>query len=160
MKKRILCAMSVLAMFTFVACDIIPEEAANNKSKDSTEVVKDGTIKNQEVKLTKNVKEIEMTVNHIKQTIMKKKKHVELQFSLTNHSATDQGVGANDFRIEADDGKTYRIDGTKVNFGDVIAPHKTLTGSAYFVIPEKTKSINVVYQPEEKMEAAWKIKLE
>ncbi|MBC2170249.1 DUF4352 domain-containing protein [Listeria booriae] len=160
MKKLMLCALSVLTMFTLVACGVTPEEPANNKQKDSTKVAKDDTVKNQEVKLTKKVRGTELTVEHIKQTLIKKQKHLELQFSLTNHSSTDQGVGANDFRIEADDGKTYRIDGTKVNFGDVIAPHETLTGSAYFVIPEKTKSINIVYQPEEKMEAAWNINLE
>ncbi|EUJ42752.1 DUF4352 domain-containing protein [Listeria riparia] len=160
MKKLILCAMSMLAIFALVACDPTPEEGANDKQKDSTKVVNEGTAKHQDVKLTKNVGETEMTVDHIKQKIIKKKKHLELQFSLTNHSSTDKGFGANDFRIEADDSETYRIDGTKVNFGDVIAPHKTLTGSAYFVIPEKIKSINVVYQPEEKMEAAWKIDLE
>ncbi|MBC1474012.1 DUF4352 domain-containing protein [Listeria grandensis] len=161
MKKGIFYAISFCTIFTVVACGGVREEINRTPLKTDqagiNEVKAEEKPKTQDVELTKTARKIEMTVSQIKQTITKKNTEIELKLELTNNSTQEQGVGANDFRIEADDGSEYRIDGTKINFGDVVAPKHTLKGSAYFTLPSTIKQVNLIYQPENKMEAAWKL---
>lgn len=144
-------------------------DQAANEDKNKTEA--DATEKEQpepqtapepqidvEVK-TETANEIAMSVVDIISTPQKNDTSVELVFDIKNNNKTEQGVGANDYRIKDDKGKEYRIDGARANFGDAIKPNQILTGSAFFVLPKAVKNFTLVYQPADKVEAEWKLEL-
>ncbi|MBC6316192.1 DUF4352 domain-containing protein [Listeria grandensis] len=164
MKKGIFYVISFCTIFTVVACSGVREEIDSDALKADqakiSEVEATKKPQTQDAKLTKTARKITMTVTQMKQTTTKKNTNIELKLELTNNASQEQGIGANDFRIEANDGSEYRIDGTKINFGDVVAPKHTLKGSAYFSLPSTISQVNLIYQPENKVEATWKLDIQ
>ncbi|MES5896819.1 DUF4352 domain-containing protein [Bacillus cereus group sp. RP43] len=95
-------------------------------------------------------------------TVSEQEQVVQVQFEIKNEGKDDNGIGAGDFVIQDDKGKTYPMYGKEDNFGDVIPVGKSLKGNGYYNIAKGTKELKVVYKPTVKQEMdektiEWKI---
>lgn len=144
MKKLILTFVTVVLL----AVGIVGCAAPDTKEKETST----------EVNHAKVVDNLKMSIKKVAIAEKGKNKQLELDMLVINNDSIEQPIGANDFKLKTPDGKTKAIDGSAVNFGAVIPKGKQLEGKMYFEVPESVTEGTVVYQPEKKVLAEWKIK--
>lgn len=144
MKKLILTFVTVVLL----AVGIVGCAAPDTKEKETSN----------EVNHAKVVDNLKMSIKKVAIAEKGKNKQLELDMLVINNDSIEQPIGANDFKLKTPDGKTKAIDGSAVNFGAVIPKGKQLEGKMYFEVPESVTEGTVVYQPEKKVLAEWKIK--
>ncbi|MED2985409.1 DUF4352 domain-containing protein [Bacillus thuringiensis] len=83
-------------------------------------------------------------------------KIIRIQVQVKNVGTEDVGIGSGDFKLHDEDGKAYVPYGHDLNFGDVLAPSKELTGYAYFTVSEGNPA-KVMYQGSKGGTVEWKI---
>ncbi|MFJ8120013.1 DUF4352 domain-containing protein [Bacillus mycoides] len=80
-------------------------------------------------------------------TVSEQEQIVQVQFDIKNEGKEDSGIGAGDFMMKDDTGKTYSMYGNADNFGDVIPVGKSLKGNGYYCVAKDGKELTVVYSP-------------
>lgn len=145
---------------TVIATLLVAGACGNANTKDNKTTESKQTATNTTDHITKTVNNIDMKIGTIKTTESTKKdtNMVSIDISLLNNDNAPVGVGAIDFKIKAG-GKTYTVYPQGNNFGDEFKPNETLKGKAYYELPNTIKEGTLVYQPQTKEEASWKIQI-
>jgi len=140
-KKMIsaLCMTSILFSAGCTGAKEIKKESVERQSS-QTEIGKEkgNSIKKMKVTAAKIIKD---------ETVSEQEKVVQVQFDIKNEGTEDFGIGAGDFIIEDDKGKTYSLYGKEDNFGGLIPAGESLKGNGYYSVSKETKELKVVYQP-------------
>lgn len=88
----------------------------------------------------------------------KDKQMLIIKMKIKNISKDEDGAGAADFVVKADDGKTYDVYGLEAkNFGTAIKAGQTIEGQGYYEIPKDTKKVTLYYEPAGKKQAEWQL---
>ncbi len=150
--KKIILSLTAFAIVVFLSgC------TSNNSKEESPKV------KNEVGKMVETSNDLQITVQDVKTGFGEssdKKDMLQVTFKVKNTSKTEGGVGANDFKVKTDSGKTYSVYGLEEkNFGTAIQADKSITGTGYYEIPAGSKSVTVYYEPLGKKMAQWQLKV-
>lgn len=138
----------ILTTLSLVACGNAKETSDKEKTETTKQVTK--TVASTDMKITKT----KLTENGTTG-----KNLLQLDMNIINNGSTALAIGAFDFQLKGDDDKTYKPYPQANNFGDEIQPSKTLNGKIFFEIPTSVKKATLIYQPNKKSEAEWKLTL-
>ncbi|EMG28815.1 lipoprotein [Listeria fleischmannii 1991] len=160
MKKWAYMATAVVASLSLVAC------SANNtdtKKSNTPKTEAKAEVKNEVGKMVETSNNLQVKVTGVKTGFGQssdKKDMLQVTFSVKNIAKETSGAGAADFKVKADDGKTYKVYGLEAkNFGTEIKAGQTITGTGYYEIPANTKSVTLYYEPLEQKMAQWQLKV-
>ncbi|MBC1792491.1 DUF4352 domain-containing protein [Listeria booriae] len=158
MKKSIAIALS--------ACTLVAGLAACGNTADTTDKSSDTAVhqtqtKNEVGKVVETPN-LDIQVKSVKsgyaESKDKNKQMLIVEIAAKNTSKIESGAGAADFRVKADNGKTYEVYGLESkNFGDAIATGKTLVGKGYYEIPKGTKTVTFYYAPAGEKKGEWSL---
>ncbi|KGL45581.1 hypothetical protein BMT55_12830 [Listeria newyorkensis] len=152
MKKVTLIFTSLMIAFSLVGC-----AANSNDQKEET------AIKNEIGKTVDTSNNLQIKVTKVATGFGEssdKKDMLQVTFSVKNTDKVTSGAGAADFKVKADNDKTYDVYGLEAkNFGTEIKAGQTITGTGYYEIPAKTKTVTVYYAPLGKKKAQWQLKV-
>ncbi|MES5896837.1 DUF4352 domain-containing protein [Bacillus cereus group sp. RP43] len=140
--KKIIPAVCMTSILFSAGCTGTTDTKKENVEKQAiqTEIGKEKVSRAMKMKVTaaKIVKD---------ETVSEQEEVVQIQFDIKNEGNEDNGIGAGDFVIKDEKGKTYEMYGREDNFGDVIPAGKSLKGNGYYRVAKDTKELKVVYSP-------------
>lgn len=137
--------MKKIIFLTFIAATTFISVGCSNTTKDLGDLNE-----------TRKIENLSITPKKITSEPAKGKNNsVTISFSVQNNGSEMIGVGAGDFYIKDSKGKEISIDGTQGNFGQEIQAKESIDGKAYFIVPNSSSKITVIYKPNQNVEAEW-----
>ncbi|AQY52330.1 hypothetical protein UE46_15795 [Listeria weihenstephanensis] len=146
------------------ACTLVAGLTACGNTADTSDKTNDAKVEQKqeknEVGKTVETSDLNLQVKSVTsgyaESKDKSKQMLIVEMNIKNTSKQESGAGAADFRVKADNGKTYEVYGMEAkNFGAAIPAGKSLVGKGYYEIPKDTKSVTFYYAPAGDIKGQW-----